>query len=70
MDCRDAKTAQIARRLAEHRRRMLNLAVQLQALYQGRGEDVAALVRRGVGGGAGAGVRVGAGARDGEGESE
>ncbi|KAK4044459.1 hypothetical protein C8A01DRAFT_12228 [Parachaetomium inaequale] len=44
MDRRDAKVGQIARKLAEHQRRMLNLAVQLQALYEGRKEDVAALL--------------------------
>ncbi|KAH6650303.1 hypothetical protein F5144DRAFT_625364 [Chaetomium tenue] len=43
MDRRDEKATQIARRLAEHQRRMLNLAIQLQALYEGRREDVAAL---------------------------
>lgn len=48
LDRRDAKTSQIARALAEHRRRMLNLGVQLQALYAGRKEDVAALMRGGL----------------------
>lgn len=45
MDRRDAKLAQIARKLAEHQRLMLNLGVQLLALYEGRREDVAALLR-------------------------
>jgi hypothetical protein len=45
MDRRDEAAGQIARRLAEHQRRMLNLAIQLQALYEGRKEDVAALMR-------------------------
>jgi hypothetical protein len=44
MDRRDATVGQIARKLAEHQRRMLNLAIQLQALYEGRKEDVAALL--------------------------
>ncbi|EAQ92862.1 hypothetical protein CHGG_01097 [Chaetomium globosum CBS 148.51] len=43
MERRDEKATQIARRLAEHQRRMLNLAIQLQALYEGRREDVTAL---------------------------
>ncbi|KAK4132338.1 hypothetical protein BT67DRAFT_407018 [Trichocladium antarcticum] len=43
LDSRDAKLALIVRNLAEHQRRMLNLAVQLQALYEGRREDVGAL---------------------------
>ncbi|KAK4157867.1 hypothetical protein C8A00DRAFT_11392 [Chaetomidium leptoderma] len=46
MDRRDEKVGQIARKLAEHQRRMLNLAIQLQALYEGRKEDVAGLVRQ------------------------
>ncbi|KAL2261166.1 hypothetical protein VTK26DRAFT_4619 [Humicola hyalothermophila] len=37
---RDAKLSLIARKLGEHRRRMLNLAVQLQALYEGRKEEL------------------------------
>jgi hypothetical protein len=51
MDRRDEKVSQIARKLAEHQRRMLNLAVQLQALYQGRKEDVAGLLKEEEGGG-------------------
>ncbi|KAL2183827.1 hypothetical protein L209DRAFT_466102 [Thermothelomyces heterothallicus CBS 203.75] len=51
VDRRDEKTGQIARKLAEHQRRMLNLAIQLQALYEGRMEDVAALLEEGGGGG-------------------
>lgn len=47
MDRRDEKVGQIARKLAEHQRRMLNLAVQLKALYDGRREDVAALLKEG-----------------------
>ncbi|KAL2176031.1 uncharacterized protein P884DRAFT_293214 [Thermothelomyces heterothallicus CBS 202.75] len=54
VDRRDEKTGQIARKLAEHQRRMLNLAIQLQALYEGRMEDVAALLEEGGGGGGGA----------------
>jgi hypothetical protein len=50
MDRRDEKVGQIARKLAEHQRRMLNLAVQLQALYQGRKEDVAGLLKEEGGG--------------------
>ncbi|KAL1840171.1 hypothetical protein VTJ49DRAFT_745 [Mycothermus thermophilus] len=45
MDRRDEAVAQIARRLAEHRRRVLNLAVRLAALYEARGEDAAAVLR-------------------------
>ncbi|KAK4105914.1 hypothetical protein N658DRAFT_492425 [Parathielavia hyrcaniae] len=51
MDRRDERVGQIARRLVEHQRRMLNLAVQLQALYEGRREDVAGLLKKGGGGG-------------------
>ncbi|KAJ4296141.1 hypothetical protein N0V88_004844 [Collariella sp. IMI 366227] len=52
MDRRDATAELIARRLAEHQRRMLNLAIQLQALYEGRKEDVRGLVQgQGEGGG-------------------
>lgn len=61
MDRRDEMVDQIARRLAEHQRRMLNLGIQLQALYAGRKEDVAALLEDAEGGGERAG-RVGAGA--------
>lgn len=46
MDRRDAKLAQIARKLAEHQRLMLNLGIQLLALYEGRREDVAGLLQR------------------------
>ncbi|KAH6854188.1 hypothetical protein B0I37DRAFT_23875 [Chaetomium sp. MPI-CAGE-AT-0009] len=45
MDRRDEKAGQIARRLAEHQRRMLNLAIQLRALYEGRKEDVAEMLK-------------------------
>ncbi|KAL2270240.1 hypothetical protein VTJ83DRAFT_2424 [Remersonia thermophila] len=50
MDRRDNVVAQIVRRLVEHRRRVLNLAVRLAALYGARGEDAAAVLRdlRGV----------------------
>ncbi|KAL2134126.1 hypothetical protein VTI74DRAFT_949 [Chaetomium olivicolor] len=44
MDRRDAAVEQIARKLAEHQRRMLNLAIQLQALYEGRKKDVRSLL--------------------------
>lgn len=47
MDRRDEKASQIARKLAEHQRRVLNLAIQLQALYEGRMEDVGALLEEG-----------------------
>ncbi|KAL2200084.1 hypothetical protein P885DRAFT_75266 [Corynascus similis CBS 632.67] len=48
IDRRDEKAGQIARMLAEHQRRMLNLAIQLQALYEGRKADVAALLKDSV----------------------
>ncbi|KAK3310695.1 uncharacterized protein B0T15DRAFT_45924 [Chaetomium strumarium] len=44
LDRRDEAAGQIARKLAEHQRRMLNLAIQLRALYEGRKEDVGALM--------------------------
>ncbi|KAL2154479.1 hypothetical protein VTH82DRAFT_3155 [Thermothelomyces myriococcoides] len=47
VDRRDEKASQIARKLAEHQRRVLNLAIQLQALYEGRMEDVGALLEEG-----------------------
>ncbi|KAH6619503.1 hypothetical protein B0J18DRAFT_246753 [Chaetomium sp. MPI-SDFR-AT-0129] len=47
---RDEKASEIARRLAEHQRRMLNLAVQLQALYEGRREDIGGLLKEVEGG--------------------
>ncbi|GAB1310801.1 BZIP domain-containing protein [Madurella fahalii] len=50
MDRRDAKLVRITRKLAEHQRLMLNLAVQLLALYEGRREDVAGLLRERDGG--------------------
>lgn len=65
MDRRDEKASQIARRLAEHQRRMLNLAIQLQALYGGRKEDVAGLVKEE--GGSGSGPGSGSGSGHGEG---
>ncbi|KXX78718.1 hypothetical protein MMYC01_204587 [Madurella mycetomatis] len=46
MDRRDTKLAQIARKLVEHQRLMLNLGMQLLALYEGRREDVAGLLRK------------------------
>ncbi|KAK4128955.1 hypothetical protein N657DRAFT_586499 [Parathielavia appendiculata] len=49
MDRRDEKIDKIARKLAEHQQRMLNLAVQLQALYEGRKEDVASVLKEGGG---------------------
>ncbi|KAK4240797.1 hypothetical protein C8A03DRAFT_31071 [Achaetomium macrosporum] len=54
IDRRDEAVGQIARKLAEHQRRMLNLAIQLQALYEGRKEDIRALMRD-AGGAAGPG---------------
>ncbi|KAL2165910.1 hypothetical protein VTG60DRAFT_3601 [Thermothelomyces hinnuleus] len=56
VDRRDEKAGQIARKLAEHQRRMLNLAIQLQALYEGRMEDVAALLEEGGAAAAAVGV--------------
>ncbi|KAK4144929.1 uncharacterized protein C8A04DRAFT_27428 [Dichotomopilus funicola] len=47
---RDEKASEIARRLAEHQRRMLNLAIQLQALYEGRREDIGGLLKEVEGG--------------------
>ncbi|KAL2161613.1 hypothetical protein VTH06DRAFT_8175 [Thermothelomyces fergusii] len=69
VDRRDEKAAQIARKLAEHQRRMLNLAIQLQALYEGRMEDVAALLGEG-GAGRVAGAMPGAGDRSGREKAE
>ncbi|AEO53852.1 hypothetical protein MYCTH_2295728 [Thermothelomyces thermophilus ATCC 42464] len=66
VDRRDEKAGQIARKLAEHQRRTLNLAIQLQALYEGRMEDVAALLEEGGGGGAAAAAVGGAGLAAGE----
>ncbi len=40
VDRRDETVGRIVKRLAEHQRRMVNLAVQLRALYEGRKEDV------------------------------
>lgn len=60
---RDAAVASIAKRLTEHRRRMLNLAVQLRALYEGRGEDVRGIAEEGEVAGGGRGGR-----KDGEGK--
>ena len=72
MDRRDEKASQIARRLAEHQRRMLNLAIQLQALYGGRKEDVAGLVKEegGSGSGSGSGSGPGSGPGSGSGHGE
>ncbi|KAK3383298.1 hypothetical protein B0T24DRAFT_43820 [Lasiosphaeria ovina] len=44
VDARDEKLNQIAARLADFQRVVLNHGVQLQALYEGRREDVAALL--------------------------
>ncbi|KAK3898801.1 hypothetical protein C8A05DRAFT_37608 [Staphylotrichum tortipilum] len=67
--CRDAAVAGIVKRMTEHRRRMLNLAVQLRALYEGRGEDVRGVMAEGGGSGLGSGGGGGGGGgRDGEGK--
>ena len=47
------------KRLAEHQRRMVNLAVQLRALYEGRKEDVGVLMGEGGGKGSGEGSKAG-----------
>ncbi|KAG7292674.1 hypothetical protein NEMBOFW57_002711 [Staphylotrichum longicolle] len=59
LDRRDETVGRIARKLAEHQRRMLNLAIQLRALYEGRKEDVAGLLTKGGGGEAGEGELAG-----------
>jgi hypothetical protein len=64
MDRRDETVGRIARKLAEHQRRMLNLAVQLQALYEGRREDVAGLLKERGGCGRGGGDGEGAGSEE------
>ncbi len=51
VDRRDEAVALIVARMAEHQRKMLNLAIQLRALYEGRREDVMGLVDGGGGGG-------------------
>jgi hypothetical protein len=58
MDRRDETVGRIARKLEEHQRRMANLAVQLQALYEGRKEDVVGLLKEGRGSSGGGGAEV------------
>ncbi len=47
VDRREEAVGRIVKRLAEHQRRMVNLAVQLRALYEGRKEDVGGLMGEG-----------------------
>ncbi|KAK4116516.1 hypothetical protein N656DRAFT_774792 [Canariomyces notabilis] len=52
LDRRDAMLSRIARKLTEHRQLMLNLGIQLLALYEGRREGMAGLLeklKKGVG---------------------
>ena len=47
VDRRDETVGRVAKRMAEHQRKMVNLAVQLRALYEGRKEDVGGLMGEG-----------------------
>ncbi len=53
VDRRDETVGRVAKRMAEHQRKMVNLAVQLRALYEGRKEDVGGLMGGSKGGGEG-----------------